>query len=338
MLAKVPVKRIDGKSSFVASDEPAYAMELSVNAEPDTRWLRYDYTSLTTPNTTYDVDVASGERKLLKRDPVLGGYDPANYVTERVWADARDGTKVDRLKPGHIAEQMQNDLYDGLGEEIVELRQLAISADQGALLALRHLGHLGEADRYGQRRHHGEMDAAVGRRSLLRAPPHRGRLARQAATAQAQLAPGVRVRRHAQVDAPAQGRHADRCNSGIAEDVQLATRRGTPKSTMSSSSSGSSGSIASGAIVIALITRSPETLTVTVPPPAEASTSSCLSASWAASMSCCIFWTCFIIWSTPPAPPRGLWPPNYLEYSARTLRLARRLRHKPRPGGLDRAG
>ena len=84
----------DGKSTFVASDEPAYAMSLGKNAEPDTEWLRYDYTSLTTPDTTYEVSMATGERKLLKRQPVLGGYDPAQYVTERLWAPARDGTKI----------------------------------------------------------------------------------------------------------------------------------------------------------------------------------------------------------------------------------------------------
>ena len=84
----------DGKSEFVASDEPAYTMGLDVNAEPNTDLLRYDYTSLTTPNTVYEVNVRTGERKLLKRDPVLGGYDPANYVTERLWATARDGTKI----------------------------------------------------------------------------------------------------------------------------------------------------------------------------------------------------------------------------------------------------
>ncbi len=84
----------DGKSEFVASDEPAYTMGLDVNAEPNTDWLRYDYTSLTTPNTIYEVNVKTGERKLLKRDPVLGGYDPANYVTERLWATARDGVKI----------------------------------------------------------------------------------------------------------------------------------------------------------------------------------------------------------------------------------------------------
>ena len=84
----------DGKSDFVASDEPAYTMSLNVNAEPDTDLLRYSYTSLTTPNTIYEVDTRSGERQLLKREPVLGGYNPDDYVTERLWATARDGVKV----------------------------------------------------------------------------------------------------------------------------------------------------------------------------------------------------------------------------------------------------
>ena len=83
-----------GKSEFVASDEPAYTMGLNVNAEPDTDWLRYAYTSLTTPNTVYEVNVKTGERRLLKRDPVLGGYTPEDYVTERLWATARDGTRI----------------------------------------------------------------------------------------------------------------------------------------------------------------------------------------------------------------------------------------------------
>lgn len=84
----------DGKSAFVASDEPAYTMGLNVNAEPGTDWLRYGYTSLTTPNTVYEVNVKTGERRLLKRDPVLGGYNPDDYVTERLWATARDGTRI----------------------------------------------------------------------------------------------------------------------------------------------------------------------------------------------------------------------------------------------------
>src|SRR5690606_36638327 len=58
-----------------------------------TEWLRYIYTSLTTPQTTYGVSVKTGERRLLKTDPVIG-YDASQYVTERIWATARDGTKV----------------------------------------------------------------------------------------------------------------------------------------------------------------------------------------------------------------------------------------------------
>jgi oligopeptidase B len=83
----------DGSGEYVAADEPAYAMGLSANPEPDSTRLRYSYTSLTTPATTYELDVASGERRLLKRQPVLG-YDPSRYVTERTWATARDGTRI----------------------------------------------------------------------------------------------------------------------------------------------------------------------------------------------------------------------------------------------------
>ncbi|WP_057922690.1 S9 family peptidase [Lysobacter capsici] len=83
----------DGKEEFVKADEPAFSMGLSVNSEHDTPWLRYTYTSLTTPATTYELNTATGERKLLKRQPVIG-YDADKYVTERFWATARDGVKV----------------------------------------------------------------------------------------------------------------------------------------------------------------------------------------------------------------------------------------------------
>jgi len=92
-LERVRVLGRDEKSEYVKADEPAYSMGLSTNAEPDTEWLRYSYTSMTTPNTTYELNTRTGERKLLKRDPVPG-YDPTQYVTERLWATARDGTKI----------------------------------------------------------------------------------------------------------------------------------------------------------------------------------------------------------------------------------------------------
>ena len=82
-----------GKSDFVGSEEPAYTMGLGVNEEPGSSWLRYTYTSLTTPLTTYEVNAATGERRVLKVQPVPG-YDASKYVTERVWVPARDGAKI----------------------------------------------------------------------------------------------------------------------------------------------------------------------------------------------------------------------------------------------------
>ncbi len=79
---------------YVTADEPAYTMSLDVNREFDSPTLRYTYTSLITPRTTYDYEFATGHRTLLKREPVLGGYDPSNYRTEFVWTTARDGTRV----------------------------------------------------------------------------------------------------------------------------------------------------------------------------------------------------------------------------------------------------
>jgi oligopeptidase B len=82
-----------GKSTFVTADEPAYTMELDTNEEANSDWLRYTYDSLVTPTTTYEVNAKTGERRVLKVQPVPG-YDPSKYATERVWATARDGTKV----------------------------------------------------------------------------------------------------------------------------------------------------------------------------------------------------------------------------------------------------
>ncbi|KGQ17997.1 Protease II [Lysobacter dokdonensis DS-58] len=92
-LERLRLMRADGKSEYVKADEPAYGMGLSTNAEPNTDWLRYTYTSMTTPATVYELNTKTGERKLMKRDPVIG-YDPDKYTTERLWATARDGTKI----------------------------------------------------------------------------------------------------------------------------------------------------------------------------------------------------------------------------------------------------
>lgn len=93
-LTRIRILPDEGDEHYVAADEPAYAMLLATNAEPGTDLLRYTYTSLTTPNTTYELDVKTGERTMLKEDPVLGGFDKADYETDRLWATARDGTRI----------------------------------------------------------------------------------------------------------------------------------------------------------------------------------------------------------------------------------------------------
>ena len=89
-LERLRLLQQDGSSAFVKADESAYSMGMDVNAEPDTDWLRYSYTSMTTPATTYELNVKTGERRQLKQQPVPG-YDASKYATERVWVPARDG-------------------------------------------------------------------------------------------------------------------------------------------------------------------------------------------------------------------------------------------------------
>jgi oligopeptidase B len=79
---------------FIASDEPAYSMSLSINLQLDTDVVRYSYTSLTTPTTVYDYDARTGTRTLLKRDPVLGDFNAEDYATELIFAPARDGRRI----------------------------------------------------------------------------------------------------------------------------------------------------------------------------------------------------------------------------------------------------
>ncbi|MGE3536483.1 MAG: S9 family peptidase [Candidatus Tectimicrobiota bacterium] len=83
-----------GVSHRMAFDEPVYSLGGGANPEWDTETLRYVYQSMTTPDTVYDYNMATRERTLLKRRPVLGDFDPARYVTERRSARAPDGTEV----------------------------------------------------------------------------------------------------------------------------------------------------------------------------------------------------------------------------------------------------
>lgn len=74
--------------------EQVYTAFISINPDFDSDILRYSYTSLTTPNSIYDYNMATKEKKLMKRTEILGGYNPDNYQALRLFAKAADGTKV----------------------------------------------------------------------------------------------------------------------------------------------------------------------------------------------------------------------------------------------------
>ncbi|MET0903258.1 MAG: S9 family peptidase [Acidimicrobiales bacterium] len=83
-----------GAEHELGMPEEVYDTGPATNAEFTTPTLRFTYTSLVTPGTVYDEDLDTGERTLLKTTEVVGGHDPRDYVTGRLWAKAPDGTRV----------------------------------------------------------------------------------------------------------------------------------------------------------------------------------------------------------------------------------------------------
>jgi oligopeptidase B len=85
----------DNKNNYnLDFEEDAYLAYIGKNVEMSTDWLRFGYTSMTTPDTIYDYNMLSKEKVLKKRQEVLGGFKAENYKTERVYARASDGTKI----------------------------------------------------------------------------------------------------------------------------------------------------------------------------------------------------------------------------------------------------
>ncbi|MCB9262563.1 MAG: S9 family peptidase [Flavobacteriales bacterium] len=83
-----------GSEHYIAMDEETYTCGASTNPEYKTDILRFGYTSLTTPSSTYDYNMNNRERKLLKQQEVVGGYDKSQYQSERLYASVRDGVEV----------------------------------------------------------------------------------------------------------------------------------------------------------------------------------------------------------------------------------------------------
>ena len=84
----------DKQEHYLNFGEPTYTAAISVNPEFDTPVLRYGYSSLTTPGSTFDYNMATRTKTLLKEQAVLGSFKKEDYVTERLYAPAADGTKI----------------------------------------------------------------------------------------------------------------------------------------------------------------------------------------------------------------------------------------------------
>lgn len=82
------------KSHYIEFPEPVYSAFGNANPEFNTTKFRFSYQSFITPNSIFEYDVKTRQRELLKEQPVLGGYDRTQYLSERVYATASDGTKV----------------------------------------------------------------------------------------------------------------------------------------------------------------------------------------------------------------------------------------------------
>lgn len=94
-LPQIRVTSFTGRGSHrVAMKEPVYAVYPGHNEEFSAKAYRFHYESLTTPDSVYDYEVRSRTMSLVKRLEVLGGYDPSDYESERLWATAEDGTRV----------------------------------------------------------------------------------------------------------------------------------------------------------------------------------------------------------------------------------------------------
>ncbi len=84
----------NGEEHYLDFGEAAYTAYTQANVEYNTSIVRYGYTSLTTPSSTFDYDMVEKKKTLLKQQEVLGGYDPKAYVTERLYAKAEDGVRI----------------------------------------------------------------------------------------------------------------------------------------------------------------------------------------------------------------------------------------------------
>ncbi len=84
----------NNESHFLPFDEPTYVAGIGSNPEYNSDTLRFNYTSLTTPNSVYDYNMVTKDKRRMKQQEVLGGFDAQQYETERMFATAKDGIQI----------------------------------------------------------------------------------------------------------------------------------------------------------------------------------------------------------------------------------------------------
>jgi oligopeptidase B len=145
-----------GDPEVLEFDEPIYTVSPGRNDEWHGTRYRFGYTSLVTPGSTYDVDVATGERRLLKQQPVLGGVDLTAYTQYREWATAPDGTQVpismvarkDVAKNGNAPVVLYGyGSYESSMDPWFSIPRLSL-LDRGVVFAIVHVRGGGELGRH----------------------------------------------------------------------------------------------------------------------------------------------------------------------------------------------
>ncbi|MFN8350199.1 MAG: S9 family peptidase [Flavobacteriales bacterium] len=136
-----------GAEHEIRFHDPAYVVYSGTNPEADTESLRYGYTSLTTPSSIYEHDMRLRTDRLLKQQEVVGGFDPAAYTSERVWAVARDGQRVPMsivYRKGTPIDGSAPLLLYGYGSYGISMEPVFSSArlsllDRGFIYAMAHI-------------------------------------------------------------------------------------------------------------------------------------------------------------------------------------------------------
>lgn len=150
------INLVSNEVHYAEFPEPVYAFWAGRNREFDTNLLRFTYMSLVTPRSVYDYDMETRRRELKKQYEVLGGYDPDQYQSERVFATASDGTEIAIsmvYRKGMVKDGTNPLLLYGYGaygfsmEAGFSCNRLSL-LDRGFIYAIAHIRGGGEMGRY----------------------------------------------------------------------------------------------------------------------------------------------------------------------------------------------